>query len=58
MQHLFTTEVEFEDENGNVEIRQVTTEMASAEAVAAAEAAYTADNISHDQAVMAANAVT
>jgi hypothetical protein len=58
MQHLFTTEVEFEDSNGTVEVRQVTIEMPSAEAVAAAEAAYAAGDISHDQAVAAANAVT
>lgn len=51
MKYQFVTEIEIEDGNGNVEVREVVTEMRSAEAVAKAEAAYAADNISHERAV-------
>lgn len=49
----FTTEVEVEDDKGNVEVVEVSTEMSSLEALQAAEAAYRAHNISHAKAVLA-----
>ena len=54
---MFTTEVEYQDEHGNIEVRTVSTPLSPA-GVALAEQLYTANNISHDEAVRQAVATT
>lgn len=56
MKHEFVTEVEVEDANGNVEVVEVSTEMSSPEAVAAADAVYDPATTSHEDAVRIAEA--
>lgn len=56
MKYTFVTEIEIEDGNGNVEVVEVSTEMSSPEAVAAADAVYDPATTSHEEAVRIAAA--
>lgn len=58
MEHKFVTQVEYEDEFGNVGVHEVVTEMPSAEAVQKANEVYDPYTTSHDDAVRIALAAT